>query len=314
MPKAMNKWCFCLLTVLFPYFSGATLNELPFKGKNEGKLKAFFHQPTVNDVDSLSKPLVVVLHGCNQNAKTIYDEAGWEKLSDEFGFYVLCPEQRRLNNGAMCFNWFSGADNSSDKGELSSIVEMINYVFSSYAVDKKRVFVYGVSAGAFMCSALLANHPELFRAGAVLAGGPWYGAQHVNVLKRKTTEELINVLKSRYPNGIAQKPDLLVFHGTKDPVVSPENGRLLFEQWTGFRKSDSLMTTQKDTLQLGKCTVFRQRYVDAECRAEYLQVKDLGHYLVVDPGNGIEQGGKKGLFTLDRDWFSTLYVVKFFGF
>ena len=55
-------------------------------------------------------PLVVVLHGCTQNA-AVYDQgSGWSALADRHGFILLFPEQNRANNPMLCFNWFEDGD------------------------------------------------------------------------------------------------------------------------------------------------------------------------------------------------------------
>ena len=55
-------------------------------------------------------PLVVVLHGCTQNAAVYDNGSGWSRLADDAGFALLYPEQQRANNPNLCFNWFLPAD------------------------------------------------------------------------------------------------------------------------------------------------------------------------------------------------------------
>jgi len=64
-------------------------------------LRARFYLP-----ENLSggAPLVVVLHGCTQNAAGYDYRAGWSQLADEAGFALLYPEQQRANNPNLCFN------------------------------------------------------------------------------------------------------------------------------------------------------------------------------------------------------------------
>ena len=93
-------------------------------------------------------PLVVVLHGCTQNA-AVYDHgSGWSALADRHGFILLFPEQSRANNPLLCFNWFSGNDNQRGMGEAASIANMIAAMKQAHDVDPKRVFVTGLSAPA----------------------------------------------------------------------------------------------------------------------------------------------------------------------
>ena len=91
-------------------------------GTNPGALRAKIYVP---DQIAEKPALVVVLHGCTQNAAGYDCGSGWSQLADEHGFLLLFPEQRRANNPNLCFNWFSPADNARDRGEALSIREMI---------------------------------------------------------------------------------------------------------------------------------------------------------------------------------------------
>src|SRR6478736_5274789 len=70
------------------------LTDLANFGSNPGALSAKVYTP----LDPPKSPaLVVVLHGCTQTAAGYDGCAGWSKLAEEYGFYVLFPEQRREN-------------------------------------------------------------------------------------------------------------------------------------------------------------------------------------------------------------------------
>src|SRR5205823_14063198 len=57
-----------------------------------------------------SPALVVVLHGCGQNAAGYELGAGWSTLAKHYGFALLMPEQQTSNNANACFNWFNPED------------------------------------------------------------------------------------------------------------------------------------------------------------------------------------------------------------
>ena len=89
-------------------------------------------------------PLVVVLHGCTQDA-AVYDHgSGWSALADKHGFILLFPEQKRDNNPLLCFNWFLEGDTQRGMGEAASIAGMIAAVKQAHAIDPGRVFVTDV--------------------------------------------------------------------------------------------------------------------------------------------------------------------------
>ena len=80
------------------------LDDLVGFGTNPGDLDARIYVPT-----GAPNALVVVLHGCTQNA-SVYDHgSGWSKLAEQHGFALLFPQQRRSNNPNLCFNWYCRA-------------------------------------------------------------------------------------------------------------------------------------------------------------------------------------------------------------
>ena len=77
--------------------------------------------------EGLEKPaaLLVVLHGCTQDAAGYDQGAGWSRLADRHGFALLYPEQKRENNPNLCFNWYQASDARRGAGEAASIAAMV---------------------------------------------------------------------------------------------------------------------------------------------------------------------------------------------
>ena len=151
------------------------LIEIADFGPNPGALRMFAHIPPRVARDGA---LVVVLHGCSQNAADYDLGAGWSTLADRFGFCLLLPEQQAANNPNRCFNWFQPGDNERGQGEAQSIRQMIDRMVSDHGIDPRRIFITGLSAGGAMTSVMLAAYPEVFAGGAIVAGLPfWRGQQ-----------------------------------------------------------------------------------------------------------------------------------------
>ena len=128
--------------------SAAThLTELTGFGSNPGALRMFTYVPKTLQA---SPALVVVLHGCTQSAGAYDLGAGWSTLSERYGFVLLLPEQTEANNPKTCFNWFLPGDTARDRGEALSIRQMIEKTIGAHGVDRKRVFITGLSAGGAM--------------------------------------------------------------------------------------------------------------------------------------------------------------------
>src|SRR5690349_17222082 len=129
------------------------LREVRDFGSNPGNLRMFGYRPsTLAD----NPALVVVLHGCTQTAAGYDLGAGWSTLADRYGFALLLPEQRRSNNPNGCFNWFQPGHSRRGQGEPLSIRQMIEKSVLDYGIDRRRIFVTGLSAGGAMASIMLA--------------------------------------------------------------------------------------------------------------------------------------------------------------
>src|SRR5690348_1763511 len=126
-----------------------------------------------------SPALVVVLHGCTQSAASYDTGAGWSTLAERHGFVLLLPEQPATNNPKTCFNWFLPDDIERNRGEALSIRQMIEKAILAHRIDRSRVFITGLSAGGAMASAMLATYPDVFAAGAIIAGLPYGTAGNV---------------------------------------------------------------------------------------------------------------------------------------
>ena len=210
------------------------LTNLVGFGSNPGALDAYIYVP---DNLPAGAPLVVVLHGCTQNA-AVYDHgSGWSALADRHGFALLYPQQRRANNSNLCFNWYDPADARRDRGEAQSIAQMVDHLATVHDLDRKRMFVTGLSAGGAMTAVMLATYPDLFAGGAVIAGLPFAIANTLpDALERMrgtggpSARELGKLAKAAAPQN-GDVPTLSVWHGTRDTIVSPANATAIVDQW-----------------------------------------------------------------------------------
>lgn len=317
----MNWTISCIFFIAsFSLFSQDSLVKIENFGTNPGNLEMFIY-PLISD-NSIKKPLIIALHGCNQRANNMAELTGWNKLADQHNFLVLYPQQKLMNNSNLCFNWFKDKDISGSDGESASIKEMIDYAVKNYSIDTSRIFITGLSAGAAMSVALLVNYPETIKAGASFAGGP-YGITNNSVsagLKLMlgtldvSREELINVVKNTHSEQIVSYPALFIYHGEIDPVVNKKNANWLVEQWTGIHETDSKVDTYEhqynDIKDLDKLSYTNQ---NGDVVVTYYKIKGVGHVVPIDQGELENQGGRDGLFSVDIDFHSTYQVAKDFG-
>lgn len=214
--------------------SGAgRLRPLTAFGSNPGALNGWCHAPAGAD----GAALVVVLHGCTQTAAGYDLGSGWSDLADRQGFALLFPEQRRENNGNLCFNWFNADDTRRGGGEAESIRQMIDAMLDRHAIDPARVFVTGLSAGGAMASVMLAAYPELFAGGGIIAGLPYGAAASVPEAFERMRGEghpggavYADRVRAASPHA-GPWPTISVWQGDADRTVSPINADRIVEQW-----------------------------------------------------------------------------------
>jgi poly(3-hydroxybutyrate) depolymerase len=63
-----------------------------------------YRPPAVKSGERL--PLMVMLHGCGQDAKSFANSTRMNAVAARERFLVLYPEQDRLSNAQGCWNWF----------------------------------------------------------------------------------------------------------------------------------------------------------------------------------------------------------------
>lgn len=311
-----------------------TFAEIRDFGSNPGNLKMFTYLP-----DELPDPapLVVVLHGCNQSARSYLDHSGWKEQADEGGFALLLPEQQigpgpiffpsGLNHLARCFNFAELRDSRRDSGEALSIRQMIDRMRLEHQIDPGRIFVNGLSAGGGMTSVMLATYPDVFAAGAIIAGLPYrcgtatrtadvdcgvtLSGQAHKPAPDRTPEEWGRRVRQAVPEFQGSYPRVSIWQGTADATVDPANALELIEQWTDVHGIDQTPDAQED-----HGDVTRLQFTDSEGRVlvESHEIRGFGHATPIDP-DGEERGcGRSGEpFIVDGDICSTREIARFFG-
>ena len=102
----------------------AQLEPVTGFGSNPGNLEMYRYQP---DGLPAGAPLVVVLHGCSQNAATFHANSGWRHYADQWGFMLVYPQQRATNHPLSCFHWYEEAHIRRGAGEAASIRQMVDH-------------------------------------------------------------------------------------------------------------------------------------------------------------------------------------------
>jgi poly(hydroxyalkanoate) depolymerase family esterase len=212
-------------------------------------LDYFLHiPPTVGRRNRV--PLMVMLHGCSQDAASLAAGTRMNALADQQRFIVLYPQQSPRANPLRCWNWFS-ARTRDGAGEAAAIVALVRHVARRYPIDRSRIYVAGMSAGGAMAASLALCFGAVF-AGCAIVSGLMYraadsavgAAQAMHTGSRASPERTAAELARRASRRFAFVPTL-VMHGSADTVVHPRNAEQIIAQ---LRKFAELMSVSRRPL------------------------------------------------------------------
>ncbi|MFD7453325.1 PHB depolymerase family esterase [Kitasatospora sp. NPDC059827] len=291
-----------------------TFQQVSGFGSNPGRLTMYSYVPAGLPAGA---PLVVALHGCGQSANDYYQDSGWPKYADAYGFAVVFPQTDSGNNPLSCFSWFDAGKDTRGNGEAASVVQMVTAAESRYGSDPRRVFVTGLSAGGGLTADLLADYPDVFAGGAVDSGLPAQCATTRSAAsgcqnggQNLTPAQWGDKVRASYPGYAGPWPRVAIWQGTADYTVRPVNGTELRDQWTDVW---GIGQTPSSTQGLPGGTTLTG-YADAggNPAVALYSVSGMGHGLAVDPGSGPDQCGTTGPYFLGGIC-SSYYTARFWG-
>lgn len=303
----------CISSKLFLF--STDLKEVTNFGSNPGNLKLF----TFNDSLAKNKAIVLVLHGCAQNAERIEELADWKKAAVKNDFVVFYPQQKIINNPSNCFNFLLESDINKN-GECLSIYQMMRYAIDTLKVDSTRIFLYGASAGACMSEVVCANYPWLINTAALCGAIPYrtfIGLRAINLLGKteiKTGKEWGDLVRNQNTFYTGKYPRIILAHGTEDFVTDYGYAQEVIKQWTNVHGiSDQPTDGVPKFGNNEKVDLYIYGEGKQNSAVMFYRIKDVSHALPVDVGDGEKQGGKDKIFSTDINFFLTYYIAKDFG-
>ncbi len=160
-------------------------------------------------------PLVVLLHGCKQDALDFSNGTAMNALAEQHQVMVLYPEQITSANAMRCWNWFEPGHQQVDHGEPGMIAALTQKIVQQYGADPQRVYIAGLSAGGAMAAVMAGLHPEMFAAVGVHSG-----------LAAGSARDLMSAFGAMRSGAKGRSPSALptiIFHGMADRTVHPDN-------------------------------------------------------------------------------------------
>ena len=195
-------------------------------------------------------PLIVLLHGCKQDAQDFAHGTAMNALAEQHGFMVLYPEQISKANSQMCWNWFEPGHQQLGRGEPGMIAALTLHILDSHkesdadkalaVADPSRVYIAGLSAGGAMAAVVAGLYPNVFAALGVHSGLPAGAAQNLlsafAAMRLGSKGEEVSALPT------------IVFHGCADKTVHPDNGENISDAAVAALKASGLSLRKQSSV------------------------------------------------------------------
>ena len=162
------------------WFVGATPSTEDAEGITDGGIimKGYYHQSQfadnpdtngqfigtwfeylpveINDAADGTIPLVLLLHGNDDDMRVVAHQVGWVDLAEQKRFAIVAPDHQLL---------------AGNKPKADNFAALVEYICEKYPqLDRSRVYITGFSLGGMASSNAILYRPEVFAAAAPMAG------------------------------------------------------------------------------------------------------------------------------------------------
>lgn len=170
----------------------------------------WFYKPAGISEDSISKPLIVFLHGqslCGKNMNNVlrYGTLDAIRRGRKIDAYVIAPQ------------------NPGGRWDPAKVINIVDWAIGNHNIDSCRVYVLGMSLGGFGTINVASAYPDRFAAAMALCGGgnnPDYVALNKiplwilhgtadRAVKIRDSDDVVKGMRS------VQKPERLIYNRLK---------------------------------------------------------------------------------------------------
>jgi poly(hydroxyalkanoate) depolymerase family esterase len=221
-----------------PQAAAASLTQVTNFGTNPTNLQMYVYIP---DSVKANPPVLLALHGCQGSGPYLYSSTDFGSLADQYGYIVIYPS---TNPGGSC--WDVSSDQALTRGGGSDpvgLMSMITYTEQHYGGNPDAVYVTGESSGGMMTNVMVADYPDVFKAGAAFMGVPyhcfytgtvrgWNGPCAGGQVSMTAQQWGDLVRNGADPGYTGPRPRVQLWHGTADTTLNYNNLGEETKQWT----------------------------------------------------------------------------------
>ncbi|OIQ63515.1 esterase PHB depolymerase [mine drainage metagenome] len=167
-----------------------------------------------------------------------------------------------------------------------------------------------------MTTAMLATYPEVFAAGAVIAGLPYGVATNVREALNgmfqspaRPAGELGDLVRNASTHQ-GPWPKISVWHGSADRTVNPANANEIVKQWLDVHQLSSAPMSE------GTVDGYPRKVwwnADGETVVESYTITDMAHGTPLGTAANDERYGTQGAFLIEAGISSSYHIANFFG-
>jgi poly(hydroxyalkanoate) depolymerase family esterase len=230
-------------------------------------------------------PILLALHYCTGSGPVFFSNTEFANLADQYGFLVIYPSATR---SGQCWDVSSPQSLARNGGsDPVGLLSMVTYVEQHNNGDQNNVYVTGASSGAMMTNVLLAEYPDVFKAGTAFMGVPYHcfattdgslwNTACANGQISMTPQQWGDLARAAFPGYSGPRPRMQLWHGSADATLNFANFGEEIKQWTNVL-GVSQTPTFTDSPQAGWT---RTRYGSPGVGApvEGISIQGAGHVL-----------------------------------
>lgn len=184
--------------------------------------------------------ILLALHFCTGTGPVFFSGTEFANLADQFGFIVIYPSATR---SGQCWDVSSPQALTRNGGsDPVGLMSMVSFVEQHNNGDASNVYVTGASSGAMMTNVLLAEYPDVFKAGSAFMGvpdhcfattdGSMWNTACADGQIIMTAQQWGDLARSADAGYSGPRPRMQLWHGTADPTLNFANFGEEIKQWT----------------------------------------------------------------------------------